>query len=68
MSYYSHGNFNWDKSTEWQPQNRTTKLFNVSSHSTEYTRVVGKFTATMSNVNIVSVNYCFNIIILHNCE
>ena len=43
------------KPKEWQPQNRTTELFNVPSHSTEYTRVVGKFTATMSNVNMVSV-------------
>ena len=46
------------KNLEWQPQNRTTKLFNVSSHFTECTRVVGKFTATMPNVNMVFVNYC----------
>ena len=41
--------------SEWQAQSRTTELFNVPSHSTEYTRVIGKFTATMPNVNIVSV-------------
>ena len=43
------------KPKEWQPQNRTTELFNVPSHSTEHTHVVGKLTATMANVNIVSV-------------
>ena len=40
---------------EWQPQSRTTELFNLPSHSAEYARVVGKFKATMPNANIVSL-------------
>ena len=40
---------------EWEPQSRTTELFNIPYGSVERSLVLGKFTTTMPNVNIVSV-------------
>ena len=40
---------------EWEPQSRTTELFNIPYGSVERSLVIGKFTTTMPNVNIVSV-------------
>ena len=40
---------------EWEPQSRTTELFNIPHGSVEHSRVIGKFMATMPNANIISV-------------